>query len=130
MSDRFILPLRSKIAAGLVTAVLVLVVGAISFWAVSRAAKSFEEVNHTSRVLLEQQKLLAGLADAETSARGFAITGDSLFLDPHEAAKIVIPGYVARLRDLTSENDIQQSRLDTLESVARQQLALNDQIIQ
>src|SRR5215213_5646477 len=104
MSDNLILPLRSKIAAGLVTAMLVLVVGAMSYWALSRAAHSFEEVNHTSRVLLEQQKLLTGLVDAETAARGFALTADKSFLPPFERARAVVPASIARLRRLASDH--------------------------
>src|SRR3990170_6025080 len=107
MSDRFILPLRSKIAAGFLTAVLVLVVGAIAYWALRRAAHSADEVSHTSQVLLEQQKLLGGLADAETSARGYALTGDSSFLPPFEAARLAVPASIARLRDLTTDLPMQ-----------------------
>jgi two-component system sensor kinase FixL len=129
MTDRLILPLRSKIAAGLLTAVLVLIVGAISWWAVLRATKSSEDVSHTSQVLLEQQKLLGGLADAETSARGYALTGDSSFLPPFEAARLAVPASIARLRQLTTDHAEQSSKLDTLESVARQQVDLNAQII-
>jgi len=129
MSDTLILPLRSKIAAGLVTAVLVLAVGAMSFWTLSRAAHSFEEVNHTSRVLLEQQKLLSALVDLETAARGYAITGDSAFLGPFYAARTAVPMTIQRLRTLTADHHEQQSKLDTLESVAGDQLRFNDQII-
>jgi PAS domain S-box-containing protein len=129
MADRLILPLRSKIAAGLVTALLVLVVGAMSFWAVTRAAESFEEVNHTGRVLLEQQKLLASLADVETAARGYVITGDSAFLAPFGSAKKSIPETIAKLRTLTSDHPEQQTRLDTLESVANDLVDYNDQIV-
>ena len=129
MAERLVLPLRSKIAAGLFTAILVLVVGAISFWAVSRAAESFEEVNHASRVLLEQQKLLSGLTDAETSARGYAITADASFLGPYEASRVSVPRSIARLRALTTDHPQQQRYLDTLESVARDHLYINDQII-
>ena len=129
MPDRFILPLRSKIAAGLLTALLVLAVGAASYWAVRRAGKSFEEVTHTSEVLLEQQKLLGALADVETAARGYALTGDSTFLAPFEEARAAVPASVARLRKLTTDHPVQGTRLDTLESVARQQVELNRQII-
>jgi len=130
MSEKFILPLRSKIAAGLVTALLVLVVGAMSFWMLFRAAESFEEVTHTSRVLLEQQKLLVGLVDLETAARGYAITGDSSFLGPFYVARTAVPQSIARLRSFTSDHPEQQTRLDTLESVAGDQLRFNDQIIE
>jgi PAS domain S-box-containing protein len=129
MSEKLNLPLRSKIAAGLVTALLVLVVSAMSYWTLRRAAKSFEEVTHTSRVLLEQQKLLSGLVDLETAARGFALTADSSFLGPYYIAKTLVPTSIARLRRLTTDHPEQQHRLDTLESVAGDQLRFNDQII-
>jgi PAS domain S-box-containing protein len=129
MSEKFILPLRSKIAAGLVTALLVLVVGAMSFWMLFRAAESFEEVTHTSQVLLEQRKLLSALVDVETAARGYALTANSAFLTPYSAAKTAVPVSIGRLRALTTDHPQQQTRLDTLESVANDQLALNDQII-
>ena len=129
MTDRLILPLRSKIAAGFLTAILVLIVGTIAWWAVLRATRSSEEVSHTSQVLLEQQKLLGGLADAETSARGYALTGDSTFLPPFEAARLAVPASIARLRQLTTDHADMANRLDTLESVAREQVNLNAQII-
>ncbi len=128
MSDRFILPLRSKIAAGLLTALLVLVVGAISYWATIRADRSSRAVDHTGQVLLEQQRLLAGLADAETATRGYTLTGDTTDLDAFKAARIRVPASIKHLRDLTADNPAQQQRLDTLESVARQRIELSDQI--
>ncbi|MDQ3244047.1 MAG: hypothetical protein M3Q09_09990 [Gemmatimonadota bacterium] len=71
MSDRLQLSLRSKLAAGLVTAGIVLLVGAISFWAVSRAVKASREAEHITELLLEQERLTSGLADSETAAQGF-----------------------------------------------------------
>src|SRR5215204_4050701 len=124
MADKLILPLRSKIAAGFVTAILVLVVGAMSYWALSRAAKSFEEVNHTSRVLLEQQRLLSALVDVETSARGYALTGDTSFLRPFYAARTAVPETIERLRAMSGDHDEQISKLDTLESVANDQVGM------
>lgn len=95
-----------------------------------RAALSSEDVSRASEVLLEQHKLLAGLADAETAARGYAITGDSSFLDPFDAARLAVPRSIRRLRSLTTEHPAQATRLDTLESVAGDQIRLNEQIIE
>ncbi len=128
MSDRLILPLRYKIAAGLATAVLILVVGAIAYLATARADRSAAAVAHTGQVLLEQQRLLAGLADAETSTRGFTLTGDTLELSAFNSARSRVPASLNRLRALTADNPTQQQRLDTLESVARQRMELSDQI--
>ena len=130
MSETFNLPLRSKIAAGLVTALLVLVVGAMSFFMLSRAAESFEEVNHATGVLIEKQKLLTAMVDVETSARGYALTGDSSFLRPYHVSRRQVPELLGRLRRMTTDHPEQQSRLDTLESVASDQLRFNDQIIE
>ena len=129
MPDRLILTLRSKIAAGLLTAVLVLVVGVISWWAIQRATKSSSDVSHTSEVLLEQQKLLGGLTDVETSARGYALTADSTFLRPFEDARLAVPASIARLRHLTRDHPEQRPKLDSLESYALQHVRLNEQII-
>ena len=128
MSDRLNLPLRSKIVAGLATAVLVLIVGAISYWSTNRAERAAKAVDHTGQVLLEQQRLLAGLADAETSTRGYTLTGDTAELAAFHAAQLRVPASLARLRQLTADNPIHQLRLDTLESVVRQRMELSDQI--
>ncbi len=128
MSDPTYLSLRSKLAAGFATAILVLVVGAASYWATSRAEKAAKAVDHTSQILLEQQKLLAALADAETSTRGYTLTGDSAELGSFRSAKTRVGPSLNRLRFLTADNPIQQQRLDTLESVARQRIELSDQI--
>jgi two-component system sensor kinase FixL len=130
MSDRFILPLRSKIAAGLATAVLVLVVGAISFWTTNRAERSAAMVDHTGQVILELQRLLGGLSDAETSTRGYTLTGDSANLVAFDNAKILVPATIARLRQLTSDNPAQRPRVDSIESYANEHLTLSDQIAQ
>ena len=129
MSDRLVLPLRSKIAAGLATAVLVLVVGAISYWTTGRAEKASAAVDRTGRVLLEQQRLLSGLADAETSAHGYTLSGDTTDLSAFNSAKLRVPASLKRLRELTSDNPVHQKRLDTLESVARERIELSDQIV-
>src|SRR6476661_7445633 len=128
MSDRLILPLRSKIAAGLATAVLVLIVGAISYWTTARAERASRMVDHTSQVLLEQQRLLSALSDAETSAHAYTLTGDTVDLDEFNNARIRVPVSLARLRALTADNPLQQERLDTLETVANQRIDLSDQI--
>lgn len=130
MSDRFDLSLRYKIAAGLVTAALVLLVGAISFWAVSRSSRASSQVERTGEVLLAQERLLTGLADSETATQGYVLTGDTTFLVPFRSAEGRVPASIARLRVLTQGNPVQQARLDTLESVATSRLRLDEQIVE
>jgi len=129
MSDGFTSPLRSKIAAGLATALLVLVVGGASFVAVQRSTRAAALVAHTDSVLIEREKLLSALKDAETGARGYLITDDTTFLEPFHGAPSKVTASLHQLRILTADNPLQQARLDTLESVGQESVRLSSQIV-
>jgi PAS domain S-box-containing protein len=129
MSDGFSSSLRAKIAAGLATTLLVLVVGGASYYAVRRSTRAAGLVSHTDSVLIEREKLLSALKDAETGARGYVLTGQAEFLEPFNDAKPKVDESLERLRTLTADNPVQQARLDTLESVGRQSVDLSAQIV-
>jgi PAS domain S-box-containing protein len=130
MSDSFVTSLRAKIAAGLATALLVLVVGGASYYAVRRSTRAASQVSHTDSVLIERERLLSALKDAETSARGYVLTGDTTFLDPFKEADPKMMTSLQRMRALTADNKLQQMRLDTLESVAGDAIRLSSQLVQ
>jgi two-component system sensor kinase FixL len=129
VKQRFGESLRVKLAAAFVTSVLVLVVGGASFYAVARASRAATLVAHADAVLLEREKLLSTLKDAETGARGYVLTGEESFLDPYYSAVEEVPNSLDALRRLTADHPRQQPRIDTLESVARQSVELNEQIV-
>jgi two-component system sensor kinase FixL len=129
MKERFGESLRAKLAAGFATSVLVLLVGAASYYAVIRASRATELVAHADAVLLERERLLSTLKDAETGARGYVLTGEESFLDPYYSAVEEVPRSLENLRRLTADHPRQQPRIDTLESVARQSVELNEQIV-
>src|SRR5687767_3638096 len=129
MSDGFVSSLRAKIAAGLVTALLVLLVGGASYYAVGRSTRAAELVSRTDSVLIERERLLSALKDGETGARGYVLTGDTTFLEPFNAAAAKVARSLQGLRALTADNPRQQERLDTLESVGREAMKLDSQIV-
>jgi signal transduction histidine kinase/CHASE3 domain sensor protein len=129
MSTGFGSSLRAKITAGLATALLVLLVGGASYFAVGRSTRAASLVSHTDSVLIERERLLSALKDAETGARGYLITGDTTFLEPYNGAQAKVSASLRQLRLLTADNRIQQARLDTLESVGQQSVDLSSQII-
>jgi PAS domain S-box-containing protein len=129
MPHTFELSLRSKIAAGLLTALLVALVAGMSALTVSRAVDSLEEVNHSSEVLLEQQRLLRYIVDAETAARGYAITDTAAFIEPFDSAVVAVPRSIARLRAMMVDHPAMRPKLDSLESWAKLELSLNEQLI-
>ena len=121
--------LRAKIAAGLATALLVLVVGGASYFAMGRASRAASLVAHTDSVLIERERVLSSLKDAETGARGYMLAGDTTLLSPYRGAAEKFEESLAKLRRLTADNRIQQTRLDTLESVGHDALTESRQLV-
>jgi PAS domain S-box-containing protein len=121
--------IRAKIGAGLATALLVLVVGAASYIAVRRSGRAASAVAHTDSVLIEREKVLSSLKDAETGSRGYLLTGDTSFLEPFNGANTKFTASLDRLRKLTADNPVQQRRLDSLESFGNQSIGLSTQLV-
>ncbi len=72
-------------------------------------------VLHTNEVREALSELLSSLEAAETSARGFIISGDETYLARHDAAEREVPEQLRRLRSLVADNAEQQWRLNGLE---------------
>src|SRR5258706_3681546 len=129
MRNDFGSSLRAKIAAGLATALLVLIVGGASYFAMARSTRAASLVAHTDSVLVERERVLSALKDAETGARGYMLTNDTLFLDPYKGAAEKFSESLGKLRRLTSDTHLQQIRLDSLESVGRDALSESSQLV-
>jgi PAS domain S-box-containing protein len=78
---------------------------------------------HTSDVLLEAQRLLLGLDDAETGQRGYIITGQANFLEPYEAGRRDAMTSLGSLTVLTGDDATQQVRIGELRGVMAAKLA-------
>ncbi|MTI47233.1 MAG: methyl-accepting chemotaxis protein [Firmicutes bacterium] len=78
-----------------------------------------EEANywekHTYEVIIEANELLQSLINMETSVRGFAITGQEEYLELYNMGEKDFDGHLANIKDLTSDDFIQQSRLNEIE---------------
>jgi len=105
-----------KISLGYVLAVVLTVtIGAISYSSITSLNQTAEWVDHTHVVLAELERITSGLKDAETGQRGFLITNLENYLEPYNSAGSAVANAVAEVRDLTSDNPVQQGRLDDLE---------------
>ena len=62
-------------------------------------------------------RLSSLVQEAETSQRGYLITGDPSYLDPFTTARRELPAAEAELRPLTGDNAEQQDRLDQLRPI-------------
>jgi methyl-accepting chemotaxis protein len=104
------------------TLLILIVVGAVSFTSTTKFTDASSWVQHTHEVLDNASDLRRAVADAVAEQRGYVITGQERFLDPFRVASASINESLQNLRNLTSDNPVQQQRLDTLEPLVRQRL--------
>ena len=74
---------------------------------------------HTADVLETLQHALDAMLDQETGVRGYLITGDEQFLEPYHRGGNAYTAAIQKIKDLTSDNPAQQSRLDELNELAK-----------
>ncbi|MBN9522606.1 CHASE3 domain-containing protein [bacterium] len=71
-------------------------------------------VDHTDRVIGSADELLRHLVDGETGARGYALSGDPVFLAPYHSSAEQTPRELDELAALVADNPAQGERLATL----------------
>jgi signal transduction histidine kinase/ActR/RegA family two-component response regulator len=86
-------------------------------------------VIHTHEVRDALSELLSTLEAAETSVRGFMISGDETYLGNYNAAQREVPEQLRRLRSLVGDNAEQQWRQNGLEPQIEAWLAASREMI-
>ncbi|HLW53453.1 MAG TPA: PAS domain S-box protein [Candidatus Angelobacter sp.] len=81
-----------------------------------RAEEDADWVVHTHSVQRTLQGAVGHAVDTETGARGFAVTGQGVFLEPYQNGQRALTRDLDTLRTLTADNGNQQKRLDLLRS--------------
>ncbi|HZF66742.1 MAG TPA: CHASE3 domain-containing protein [Gemmatirosa sp.] len=118
-----------KFTAGFAAALVILLVGALSFRTERRALDAAGWVAHTHEVRGGLDALLAALVDVETGQRGYVITGAPRYLEPYESGVRRAPEALARVRRLTADNPRQQTRLDSLAPLVEARLAAAETVV-
>jgi len=114
----------SKLWTSYVAILLVIVaVGTTSYQSINKLLDSAAWVTHTHLVLTRLSDLLSTMQDAETGQRGYLITGEPRYLEPHTSALHSIDGNFNDLRSLTSDSPEEQHRLDLLRPLIDAKLA-------
>ncbi|WP_415266223.1 methyl-accepting chemotaxis protein [Acidovorax sacchari] len=104
---------RLALAFGGVIAIFLVVIGvAIQSQNHIKAATSMNI--HTYKVLEEAQRMLLGVVNMETGARGYLLSGSTGFLGPWNQGRETFDSAWQSLRTLTADNPEQQKRLDVL----------------
>jgi methyl-accepting chemotaxis protein len=78
---------------------------------------------HTYKVLDSSSALLISLTNIETGMRGFALSGQDDFLGPLTSGKVNFDKSWDELKQLTSDNPVQQNRLAEIKTTQQRWLA-------
>ncbi|MGA2813747.1 MAG: PAS domain S-box protein, partial [Candidatus Acidiferrum sp.] len=96
---------RKANAAFAVAFFLTVLLSSLSWRTSRRAAEDADWVAHTHEVSTALEVTLRHLVDVETGARGFAMTGHEIFLEPYEAGKNAVSEDLAALNDFMVGDD-------------------------
>jgi PAS domain S-box-containing protein len=115
---------------GFAASVLALVgIGWISYRTTTNLVGAENWVSHTYQVIATLESGRAILTDVETAQRGYLLTGDTSFLEDCTNAQAQVDGWIKKLRNSIFDNPEQLQRLEKLEPLISQRLAvLNDRI--
>jgi CheY-like chemotaxis protein/signal transduction histidine kinase/CHASE3 domain sensor protein len=124
------LKIGTKIGVSFALSLATLVtIGLISYQSTNELIETSRKETHTYQVLSQLEGLNLQLTNAETGQRGYIITGEQRYLEPYNAAIAVLNQKVKELQRLTSDNPNQQNRLDILQPLLTQRMAVMKDVI-
>jgi PAS domain S-box-containing protein len=99
-----------------VAAIVTLLVANASLGLLNQRRVSLAErsVAHDHEVLLELERALSSMTDAETGERGYLITGLEPYLEPFDRAALDVRRHLDRLAELTAGEPEQHARVEAL----------------
>ncbi|WP_426270915.1 response regulator [Dyella kyungheensis] len=114
-------PMQQKILVAIGTLVLLFVIcSAVSLQSLSRQDLSARWSRHTYAVRARIDDVFEHLQASQLSLRGYLLNPAGQELAAHHQANAALANDLAALRDLTSDNPLQQTRVDRIESMASQ----------
>jgi methyl-accepting chemotaxis protein len=113
----------TKIGVGFgLTLLIFIIAGLVSYRSIAEMIGASDARKHTYDVLGKIDTLQQQLKDIEGSPRGFALTGEEVYLQPYQAAVSALDDTIGDLRRLTADNPRQQQRLARIEPLFRSRL--------
>ncbi len=95
--------------------IILICIGTLSFWSEVRSEKDRGWVEHTHLVVERLQAIRIDITQAETSQRGFVLTGQERYLEAYGTSVDMLGQEIKAVRDLTSDNPEQQEAIKQLE---------------
>ncbi len=122
-AGRFLVKATHKTLAWFVAAVLLVALGILlSLWTFRQIEEAAAVRKHSFAVISDSGRFLSALIDAETSQRGYLLTGDESFLELHRLQRDSVSARLQELRQL-SLVAAAQKHLDALAPLSEAKLA-------
>ncbi|WP_443937304.1 response regulator [Pedobacter sp. MW01-1-1] len=104
--------LKNNLRLGLGLSLIILFISSMaSYVSIRNLIKSVELVKHSDEVILNAEKVISHLKDAETGQRGYLLTGNKIFLEPYYGALDSTVATLTKMADATSDNPVQQKTI-------------------
>ncbi|HEX8546753.1 MAG TPA: CHASE3 domain-containing protein [Cytophagaceae bacterium] len=96
------------------TIVILLSIAFYSYKINHNTVQTGQMIARTNECLYRIQGVMTMLVDIDAGQRGYMLTGNQVFLEPHTQAIADISFYIEKLKALVKDNSIQIARCDTL----------------
>ena len=121
----------TKIGMGYGLALIILIIiGVVSYQSTTKLIETADKVAHSHKVLENLEQVLSLLKDVVAGQRGYVVTGEEPYLEPYQTAIGNLDQEVKELRELSLDNANQQRRLDVLEPLIVERLAVSKEVIE
>lgn len=86
------------------------------FWQVDNLLSTSRMVNHTEKVIAEAHLIENEIMDLQSGIRGYALTGDSSFLEPYKKALPSFQSNIKKFKNLLRDNPLHKKRIDRIKT--------------
>lgn len=109
---------RNLIVSTTISVVILIVSSTASYLSIKTLLESNNWVNHTNEVIYNLNNAQLTMTDAQTSVRGYLISGNEEYLDLYTNAEPRTENYLEKLNTLTADNAEQQAALNKIRPLA------------
>ncbi|MGA9450697.1 MAG: CHASE3 domain-containing protein, partial [Verrucomicrobiia bacterium] len=122
---------ENKIRFGLAVGLVILIgSGWLSYHATTKLIATQDWAAQTQDIITELEFVSASLAEVETEQRGYILSGSPKFLEDRQAATQQLTAHLKQLRQILTNDPVQQRNLDQLEPLIAERLSLlNERIV-
>ncbi len=113
---------KTQVGFGLIF-VCLLVISVVFYDSVNRLRKDAEWARHAQEVISSLRLMLSHISDAESSQRGFVITGAEHYAATYHQRRTDLTADLRVLRTLITDNTEQQHRLDDVTPIIMERMA-------